>query len=55
MDQVDPTRYSSLIKLCGVVGYVRKSVKKWLACVGKESMPAKWEAGLMVKDFEAAF
>ncbi len=29
IDQVDPTRYSSLTKLCGVVGYVRRAVKKW--------------------------
>ncbi|XP_027138459.1 uncharacterized protein LOC113746562 [Larimichthys crocea] len=55
IDQVDPTRYSSLTKLCGVVGYVRRAVRKWLACIGRDSMPAKWEAVLSVRELETAF
>ncbi|KAL1247062.1 hypothetical protein QQF64_022438 [Cirrhinus molitorella] len=55
IDQVDPTRCSSLTKLCGVVGYVRRAVKKWLASVDKASKPAKWEAVLTVKERKAAF
>ncbi|KAL1279625.1 hypothetical protein QQF64_026298 [Cirrhinus molitorella] len=41
IDQVDPTRCSSLTRLCGVVGYVRRAVKKWLASVDRASKPAK--------------
>ncbi len=55
IDQVDPTRCSSLTKLCGVVGYVRRAVKKWLARVGRAPMPEKWEAVLTVKERKAAF
>lgn len=55
IDQVDPTRCSSLVKLCRVVGYVRRAVKKWLARIGRASMLAKWEAVLTVKELEAAF
>ena len=55
VDQVDPTRYSSLAKLCGVVGYVRRAVKRWLACIGRTSMPAKWEAVLTVQELKTAF
>ena len=55
IDQVDPRRCSSLTKLCEVVGYVRRAVKKWLARVGRASMPAKWEAVLTVKERKAAF
>lgn len=55
IDQVDPTRYSSLAKLCGVVSYVRRAVKKWLACIGRASLPAKWEAVLTVRELEIAF
>lgn len=55
IDQVDPTRYSSLAKLCGVAGYVRRAVNKWLACTGRASIPAKWEAVLTVRELETAF
>ena len=55
IDQVDPRRCSSLTKLCGVVGYVRRAVKKWLARVGRAPMPAKWEGVLTVKERKAAF
>ncbi len=55
VDQVDPTRYSSLAKLCGVIGYVRRAVKKWLAFIGRTSIPAKWEAVLTVRELETAF
>ncbi|KAG1941179.1 hypothetical protein F2P79_016312 [Pimephales promelas] len=55
IDQVEPTRCSSLAKLCGVVGYVRRAVKKWLACASRTSIPAKWEAVLTVKERKAAF
>lgn len=55
IDQVDPTRCSSLVKLCRVVGYVRSAVKKCLARIGRASMLAKWEAVLTVKELEAAF
>lgn len=46
---MDPTRCSSVVKLCGVVGYLRRAVKKWFA-----TLPAKWEAVLTVKELEAA-
>lgn len=36
IDQVDSTRYSSLAKLCGVVGYVRRAVMNWLACTVRQ-------------------
>lgn len=55
VDQVVPMRFSSLIKLCGVVGYVRRAGKKWLAYIGRVPMPAKWEAVLTVRELNAAF
>ena len=55
IDQVDTTRNSSLAKLCGVVGHVCRAVKKWLAHMGRASMPAKWEAVLTVRELETAF
>lgn len=55
IDQVDPTRCSSLVKLCGTIGYVHRVVKKWLAHVGRASMPAKWEEVLTVKERKTAF
>lgn len=53
IDQVGPTRYSSLAKLCGVVGYVRRAVKKWLACKGGPL--CQCEAVLTVRELKAAF
>ncbi|XP_026082522.1 uncharacterized protein LOC113058643 [Carassius auratus] len=55
IDQVDPTRCSSLTRLCGIVGYIRRAVRKWLARVRRASKPAKWEAVLTVKEREVAF
>lgn len=55
IDQMDPTRCSSLTRLCGVVGYVRRAVRNWLVRVGRASKPAKWEAVLTVKERKAAF
>ncbi|KAL0165741.1 hypothetical protein M9458_037585, partial [Cirrhinus mrigala] len=55
IDQVDSARCSSLTKLCGIVGYVRRAIKKWLAHVGRASKPAKWEAALTVRERKAAF
>ena len=48
INKVDLTRCSSLVKLCGVVGYVHRAVKKRLACIGAASMPAMLEAVLTV-------
>lgn len=55
IDQVDPTRHSSLARLCGVVSYVRRAVKKFLACVGRAPMSAKWEAVLTANELKIAF
>jgi len=55
IDQVEPIRFIYLAKLFGVVGYVHRAVKKWLAHVCRTSIPAKWEAVLTVKERKAAF
>ncbi|XP_077352384.1 F-box/WD repeat-containing protein 4 isoform X2 [Festucalex cinctus] len=55
VDQVDPTKYSSLAKLCGVISYFRRAVKKWLTLVRGASMPVKWEAAPKVQELEVAF
>ncbi|XP_058476292.1 uncharacterized protein LOC131448154 [Solea solea] len=55
IDQVGPEKYSSLAELCGVVGYTRRAVKTWLACIGRAPIPAKWGVVLSVKELEAAF
>lgn len=54
IDQVDRTRYSCLAKVCGIVGYVHRAVKKWLAHVSRTSRKAKWEATLTVEEHNAA-
>lgn len=55
IDQIGPSKYSSLTRLCRVVDYVRRAVRKWLAVLKRITVPARWEAGLTVKELDSAF
>ena len=55
VSQVDPSRCSTLTKLCGVVGYVRRALLSWLCGRSRTGKRAQWEAVLTVGEREAAF
>lgn len=52
---VDLARFSTLTKLCGAVGYLRRAVHSWLFGRSQTSKREQWEAVLTVQEREEAF
>lgn len=53
--QVDLLRFSTLTKLCGAVGYVRRAVRSWLLDRSRTGKGEQWEAVLTVQECKEAF
>ena len=53
--QVNLSRFATLTKLCGAVGYVRRAVHSWLLSRNRTGEQEQWEAVLTVQEREEAF
>jgi len=53
--QVNLTRFATLSKLCGTLGYIRRAVHFWLLGRNRTDEREQWEAVLTVQEREEAF
>ena len=55
VSQMDLSRFSTLTRLCGAVGYVHRAVHSWLLGRDRTGAREQWEAVLTVQEREEAF